>query len=262
MRVLGWRPVMLITLCLAGCGAEREVVCEQLAPGVFRVAASRSNCYLLVSDTVVLIDTGMRGDGAAVLCAIRSLGRAPQDVSHILITHAHIDHTGSLAMLQRATGATVVAPAAEVDYIAGRRKTSSMGRTGLGGRLFQGMLYVMETWISPYEPAAVDLPCRGGELLACAGGIQVVATPGHSIGSISFYAPRSRCVFTGDALSGVADPGLPQQMGCADYAQALRSVGLLASLDVDVCCFGHGAPLKADAARVLQRLAQAATRNP
>ena len=56
-----------------------------------------------------------------VVC-IQKIGRTIEEVKHILITHAHLDHMGSLAALKKASGAKVVAGSQEQDYIQGRYK--------------------------------------------------------------------------------------------------------------------------------------------
>lgn len=227
-----------------GTFPDRPLTAEPVVTGVYRIAGKRSNVYLLTGNRLTLVDTGMHGDGEAVLRAIDGLGRRIEDLDHILITHAHIDHTGSLAMLQRGSGATIVAAQAETDYIEGTKKTAGMPRQGPGGALFRVMLYILETFVYPLQPASVDLPCTGGETLAQAGGVQVLATPGHSPGSLSFHLPGPRVVFSGDALTGLGGGALPPRMGCADYELACASAGRIAALDPAVVCCGHGPPIR------------------
>lgn len=234
-----------------GCGVDHGSVVSETAPGVYRVAASRSNVYILDGPGLVIVDTGMKGDEEAVLQAIENMGRKPGDVTHILITHAHIDHTGSLAVLKEKTGAQVVASAHETEFVAGTKKTSAMGRQGLGGKIFKAVLYVLETFIYPYDGTGVDIACRGGEVLDICGPVHVLATPGHSPGSLSFLMPEKGVMFTGDALTGVGGPGLPPRAGCADYDQALRSAKTISEQAFDVCCFGHGEPVRVSADAII-----------
>jgi len=210
--------------------------------------------YLLGGKTLVLIDTGMPQDSVGILQEIAALGRRPQDVSHILITHAHLDHSGSLTFLQKATGAKVVASSAECDYIAGKKKLWQMNREGIGGKLFKAALFIAETFFYTFQPAAVDIACAGGEKIDWDEGIRVIATPGHSLGSLSYYVPDKGILFTGDALSGAPEPRLPPRSGCADYQQALASVKKLAGLKFEICCFGHGKPLTRGADGVIKKL--------
>ena len=131
---------------------------ELVAAGVYRIAPGRSNCYLLVDTKLVLIDTGMPRDGEAVIAAVKSLGHTVEDISHILITHAHLDHIGSLAALKKSSSAQVVAGVKDTAYIQGLKKTWTMGREGFGGKVFKTVLFFMETFAFHYEPTQVEIP--------------------------------------------------------------------------------------------------------
>jgi glyoxylase-like metal-dependent hydrolase (beta-lactamase superfamily II) len=87
----------------------------EIVPGVHLVEGMRgSNVYLLVGDELVLIDTGMSGNTDNVMKYIKELGREPEDLASIIITHGHIDHMGSLYKLRDVTGAKTIAHADEV----------------------------------------------------------------------------------------------------------------------------------------------------
>jgi glyoxylase-like metal-dependent hydrolase (beta-lactamase superfamily II) len=250
-------PLFLCAFALfmtVGCTKTAPMTSEEIAPGIYCISATRSNVYLLAGKTLVLIDTGMPQDSVGILQEIAALGRRPQDVSHILITHAHLDHSGSLAFLKKATRAKVVASSTERDYIAGEKKLWQMNREGIGGKLFKAALFIAETFFYTFQPAAVDIACAGAEKIDWNGGIQVIATPGHSLGSVSYLLPEKGIIFTGDALSGAPEPRLPPRSGCADYRQALASVKKLAGLKFEICCFGHGKPITSGADEVIKKL--------
>ena len=229
---------------------------EEIEAGVYLISAGRANSYLLVGDDLTLVDTGLPGEEDSVLAAIEKIGRRPEELKHILITHAHMDHMGSLAALKKVSGAQVVASSKEVDYVEGLKKTWTMGREGLGGKLFKGVLYLLETFAFNYKPVPVDMPCQGGEVIDCFGGIQVIASPGHSPGSLSYYQRDRKILFTGDALSGAPQLQLPPRLGCADYHEARKSVKKFAELDFELCLFGHGSPLTSKASLVVKRLSR------
>jgi glyoxylase-like metal-dependent hydrolase (beta-lactamase superfamily II) len=227
---------------------------EKIADGVFRIAPGRSNCYLLAGNDLTLIDTGMPGEAKIIKAAINAIGLKPEKVGHILITHGHLDHTGSLAELKKVSGAQVIAAVKDTAYIQGSRKTWTMGREGFGGKIFKTVLFFMETFVFNYQPAQVDMPCHGGEIINCFGGIQVIASPGHSPGSLSFYHKDKKLLFVGDALSGTAGFHLPQRFGCSNYQEALRSVKTLSELDFETCLLGHGEPLLSNAKKQMALL--------
>ncbi len=79
---------------------------EAAAPGLHRLRLGIVNAYLLETpEGLVLVDTGFPGSERKILAAVAALGRAPGDLKHIVSTHAHPDHIGSLAALRAATGA-------------------------------------------------------------------------------------------------------------------------------------------------------------
>ncbi len=227
--------------------------CQPICDGVYRIQGSRSNIYLVTSPGPALIDTGMPGDEAAVFSALQELGIGRRDIRAVFITHAHLDHVGALSAVKAETGAVVVAGVPEQDYIEGRRMLCSMRREGVAGNIFKGILFIMEKFVQHYAPAKLDAAFPG-----CAtpvAGIEIIATPGHSSGSLSFYLPSAKALFTGDALTGVPEPRLPLRAGCSDYAAALGSVRSLASVGPDICLFGHGEPVIGSADSVLRSLA-------
>ena len=82
--------------------AVREVV-----PGLHMISSGPINMFLLESDDgYALIDTGLPGSADTIIRAVAGLGKAPNAIRHILLTHAHPDHIGSLAAVKRATGAS------------------------------------------------------------------------------------------------------------------------------------------------------------
>ncbi len=230
---------------------------EKIADGVFRIAPGRSNCYLLAGNDLTLIDTGMPGDAETIKAAINAIGLKPEKIGHILITHGHLDHTGSLAEIKKISNAKVTAGVKDSSYIQGLHKTWTMGREGFGGKIFKTVLFFMETFVFNYQPAQVDMPCQGGETIDCFGGIQVIATPGHSPGSLSFYHKDKKLLFVGDALNGTGGFGLPKSFGCASYSDALSSVENLTKLDFETCLLGHGAPVLNNAKQQMVRLLEA-----
>ena len=88
----------------------------EIVPGVHLIEGVRgSNVYLLIDDgELLLVDTGMLGNTDTILGYIKELGRKPEELTSIIITHGHIDHMGSLYKLRDVTGAKAIAHMDEV----------------------------------------------------------------------------------------------------------------------------------------------------
>ncbi|MCP4358969.1 MAG: MBL fold metallo-hydrolase, partial [Chloroflexi bacterium] len=82
----------------------------EILPGIHWIDGGSSNMYLCVEENdLTLIDVGMPKKKKQILQMISDIGRQPADLTRILVTHADLDHVGSLAAVQEATGAKIVA---------------------------------------------------------------------------------------------------------------------------------------------------------
>lgn len=212
----------------------------QLADGVWRVpVAPRSwlNCFLLEGDdgTLTLVDAGTKGAPKAVLAALDQLGRAPGDVTHLLLTHAHNDHAGGAKELVDATGSRVSAHEREAAHL---REGRSPGpdRTTRTGRL----LARLPGRLAGFARVGVDETFHDGAVLPLAGGITVVHTPGHTPGHCSFLHPGSGVLLTGDALFNVRGLRDAPAATCTDVGVSRASAARLGELDFAVAAFAHG----------------------
>jgi len=147
----------------------------------YTVGPFQENTYVLRadgSDRAIVIDPGDNGE--QLLEAIEKLGAT---VEAILITHTDVDHVGAVAPLAKATGAPVYCPKLEVDRLA-----DIMGHVPVEG-------------IGPYEGYDADETVEGGETLDLAGlRIEVVATPGHTEGHVTYVFPDEGVIASGDVL--------------------------------------------------------------
>jgi glyoxylase-like metal-dependent hydrolase (beta-lactamase superfamily II) len=157
------------------------------------VGPLQENCFLVRADadaaTAVMVDPGEEPE--RLLAALRESGAT---LEAILLTHCHFDHIGAVAPVARATGAEVWCPELETDLL-----------TDL-------MTYVPYAELGPYESHDPEHTVAGGETLQLAGmEIDVLSTPGHSPGHVT-YAPRGAdAIFSGDVLfqSSIGRTDLP-----------------------------------------------------
>ncbi len=228
----------------------------QIAPGLFSMGqekGGRVHAYLLDDGNgLTLIDTLYDDDGNVVLAELARIGKKPSDLKHIILTHAHKSHVGGLAALQQASGATVYSHEWEVDIIAGRRKAervSAIPRKPLAVYHLQLGLALGQ---GRHTPCEVDRRLKAGDRV---GPLEVIETPGHTPGCLSFWWPDRRAVFAGDVITTWPDfaagwPGLT-----LDNDRNLRAVHQLTDFgSAEILCTGHGEPVTEGAAAKIKTL--------
>ena len=227
---------------------------EEIVSGVYGIEMGYVNAFFIVGeDGLTLVDSGLAKKKDTILSAVAGAGRQPQELGHILITHHHVDHIGSLAALKEATGAKCYVHPADSPIVRGDEPQPGPNPGSLLGKLAGPLLSRMSP---PAPPADVDVEVADGEELPLAGGIKAVHTPGHTPGHLSFLLPSKNVLFVGDAAANMLRLGLPIGMFTADRDQAKESIGKLAALEFDVACFGHGRVLKGEANLRFRRLAE------
>jgi len=195
------------------------------------------NMYLIAeAQGLTLIDTGTSAGAAAVLRALDRRGYQPRDLRHILITHCDPDHAGGAAELKRATGAAIYASRHEAEALALGR----ISRGFRGGRLAR-KLFELGNVLMPIAPVQTDRIIDDGDVLPILGGLTAVATPGHTPGHLSFFAPEGGLLFAGDSLlSGRQGLEFRDSPVVWDYAVGCASVGKQAGLAARRVFCGHG----------------------
>jgi glyoxylase-like metal-dependent hydrolase (beta-lactamase superfamily II) len=195
------------------------------------------NCYLVIeSDGLTLIDTGLPGSHDDILGAAHNLG---SPIRRILLTHAHMDHVGSVDALIEKLGTTTV------ELISNSRSLSLLQKPP-------------ETSLQPSEPqtkikgGVPGIKSRPTRLLTegdLVGSLRVIETPGHIPGHLSFLDQRDGTLFTGDALickgglsiSGFAPWFFPfPNFGTWHKQTAVASAEKLLAYPIERFASGHG----------------------
>jgi glyoxylase-like metal-dependent hydrolase (beta-lactamase superfamily II) len=225
---------------------------REVARGVYQVNLRGVNVFLIdAGDGLVLIDAGLKGSPPRITEAIYSLGRLPQDVVAIVITHAHRDHVGGLAEMKRRTGAEVWMHPADATLLRDGLYGRPLGRGQ--NRSSSALSQAMNLLPSPKgQPVAVAHEVSDGEVLPF-DGLRALHTPGHSAGHLALLLPREGGVlFVGDAAANVLRTGLVPLN--EDVAESRRSLEKLAALQFEVACFAHGRTLRRNASQAFGEL--------
>jgi glyoxylase-like metal-dependent hydrolase (beta-lactamase superfamily II) len=149
---------------------------------MFTVGPVQENCFLVRdkgADRAVIVDPG--DEAEKLLGALDAL--AVTTLEAVLVTHTHFDHIGAVAPVAKATGAPVYCPELETQVLANI------------------MDYVPWPGFGPFESYQADHTVAGGETLELAGlTFDVLFTPGHSPGHVTYAVRDEDAVFSGDVL--------------------------------------------------------------
>jgi glyoxylase-like metal-dependent hydrolase (beta-lactamase superfamily II) len=186
-----------------------------------QVNMSYVSAYLLVrGNQVAVVDLGTPGSEASIEKGLKAAGQNWAAVKHVILTHQHDDHVGGLNEVFKVVKASFYAGILDLDSIITNAK------------------------LKPVK--------QGDEVF----GLQIIDTPGHTLGHISVFDPSNGVLVSGDALrtnSGSLTGSDPQYT--ADVAMAARSVKKLAKMDIKAILPGHGQPVLVSASGELQKLA-------
>jgi glyoxylase-like metal-dependent hydrolase (beta-lactamase superfamily II) len=174
---------------------------------MFTVGPVQENCFIVRAkdgEHAVMVDPGEEAE--RLLEALTALGITTLDA--ILLTHTHFDHVGAVAPVAKATGAPVYCPELETPVLA------------------DIMAYVPWPGFGPFESYDADHTVAGGEELNLAGlTFDVIFTPGHSPGHVTYSVRDERALLAGDVLfqGSIGRTDLPG----GDHGTLLRSIAML-----------------------------------
>ena len=186
-----------------------------------RVNLGFVSAYVLARNgEATIVDTGVAGSEDAIGASLGVLDLGWGDVGHVIVTHLHNDHQGSLpAVLGLAPEAEAYAGAADIPGISSPRQLTPVGD---GDTVF---------------------------------GLEIIDTPGHTPGHISVYDRVGGLLVAGDALNGAdggvigVNPDFTDDLPTAD-----ASIAKLATLSFETVVFGHGEPVIGGASQQVAEL--------
>jgi hydroxyacylglutathione hydrolase len=174
----------------------------------FAVSTRFVYAYLIYGKQVCLVDSGIAPAKEKIFAYMQKTGRDPKEISWLVQTHSHADHIGLSAEIKQISGCKVAAHGAEKAWIEDielqyRERPTPTFRS-----------YVQNS-------AGIDRVVSDGDTLDLGGGLtlEVIHTPGHSDGSVSYLLSADGALFSGDAIPPVG--GLPIY---ADVLVAIQSI--------------------------------------
>jgi hydroxyacylglutathione hydrolase len=170
--------------------------------------------YLIYGEKILVIDSGVSSTEHIILDYLEKTGRAPQEISQLVLTHSHPDHLGAAKALQIASGCSIAAHAAERAWMEDvhlqyRDRPVPGFHSLVGGSI------------------RVDRTLEDGEVLDLGGdlSLMVIHTPGHSRGSISLWLREEGALFSADAIPVAGDMPIYE-----DVRQSVRSIQCLKTI--------------------------------
>ena len=210
---------------------------HQITPTVWRIPAASFdfvNIYALVDDDgqVTLVDTGVKSSTDRLLAGLAAMGRSIQDVTRIVLTHAHGDHAGGAAKTAELSGAPVSI----------HRTDAQWAREGHAPPRDPGTLFgrLLNRTSNAFPPVVIAEEFADGDVLPIAGGLRVVHTPGHTPGHVALLNESTGVLITGDSIWNVRKLSFGVKAFCNDITLNQQTAHVLGELDYEVAAFTHG----------------------
>jgi len=218
----------------------------EILPGVHQVegvdpSPDFSTHVYLVKDKGsgwTLIDTGLPGAHAALFAYLAKIKVEPTAIKHILLTHLHRDHTGSIKAVAAQTRARTFSHWLEAAFIANDPKYDGPGSP-------------------PAEGFSVDEKLKDGDTVDAGGGLIAYHTPGHTPGHTAYYQPERKLLFSGDLFFGEGERvTLTPPEFTHHTLSAQVSARRMGQLSVDSLLTYHGGPVLKNGGAAVRTLVQ------
>ncbi|WP_455644706.1 MBL fold metallo-hydrolase [Methanosphaera sp.] len=201
---------------------------EHIKDSLYKIKTERPSCtsYLILDDQKnILIDPGLYQKYDILTETLQEIGIKPTDIDIILNTHEHTDHIGankffqkrSIIMTHKYAATKIIKGDDEIIHCRGNNSISTN--------------YNVHVWLENNSIIEVDNWF-----------LKTIHTPGHTSGSVCFYEPNKKILFTGDTIysngktSDISDSG--------NYSEYLNSLLTLNTLKIDTILPGHGSTSK------------------
>ncbi len=223
----------------------------KVGPGFYVLGTSRMPVYFKDGETPLIFEAGISCLGPAYQKDLQKIldGRQPR---FLFLTHVHFDHCGSAAYLKKAfPGLTIAASKQAADIINRPNALELMARLNQAATEGMRKLAPHLTSEETFQPFTIDRLLSGGEHLDLGDDltVQVLATPGHTRDSLSYYLPKQKILIASESGGCAEDSGEIITEFLSDYQDYTDSIQRLAALEVEIFCQGHGLVFTGEEAR-------------
>lgn len=233
----------------------------EVADGIWFAETDVVNWIVLVEGArAALVDCGYPGQASLVRESVRRAGPTMDQVEALVLTHNHVDHTGSMPALA-ARGVRVLAGADELPMLRGERAESATTTDVLvrawRPKVLRWALTIVRLGGSKHPTTGAPEAVVPGEPLDIARSPVPVSVPGHTSGHTAYHFPAQGVIATGDALvsghaiSSVRGPHVIDDFFHHDPAQVRVTLPELARIDAHTILPGHGPALHLPIARAV-----------
>ncbi|MDY6856834.1 MAG: MBL fold metallo-hydrolase [Thermodesulfobacteriota bacterium] len=217
------------------------------------------NCYLLEDKNLTLIDTGPYSNKSLeyLIKKLGKIGYSLKDIKKIIITHGHADHFGLASIIQRASNADVMAHKREVSRIEDPLNSLDfrlnwvlefLKSYGSPPSILEEIKKSFSDGVKFSKSVKITKPLEHGDKLDLKKfDIEIIHSPGHTIGMICLYDRKNKLLFSGDHIIEHITPVpflQPNDNGSNERFESLshylNSLKMIRELDVDYVLPAHG----------------------
>lgn len=255
---------MLFVLFLSKNSSMKKVFEKENEITIYKMGNRTVNWYLITTPSeVYLIDTGFAGFWDQFGKAMSKLGRTFNEVTAVLLTHAHVDHTGFAEVARQRTTAEVFIHELGVDTVTHHHyEIPSDLRNNLWRRFgFLNFIWQMRVnKVLKTKPVKRVTSFKENEMLTFPGKPKAVYSPGHSIDHCAFYLEEHGVLFSGDAIctsSPITLKNYPPHVMLAgdDNLLAMQSLKEFEFIEGEILMLpGHGKPWRGNLKKELPKI--------
>ncbi|MGG0417799.1 MBL fold metallo-hydrolase [Priestia aryabhattai] len=195
------------------------------------------------NEEAILIDTGMPGQTNQLKEALNELNMSIEQLKVILLTHQDLDHIGCATDIRNNSDKNIIVYAHEFDkpYIEGKLPLIKTNASRMSNEELAAIPDEIKYLYKTPPKVEVDTVLKEDQLLPYCGGIEVIFTPGHTPGHVSFYLRKSKTLVAGDALVLVNGKLMgPVKQTTLNMDQAVQSLEKFLNYEIEhVICY-HG----------------------